>query len=88
MRLGLTGNLRRYVDYDFAIELPARTVHEAVRLLGERYPRARPVLLDGAGHVRSIHRLVLNGTVLDRAELGSAVGPRDELVILTPITAG
>jgi hypothetical protein len=63
-------------------------VHEAVRLLGERYPRARPVLLDGAGHVRSIHRLVLNGTVLDRAELGSAVGPRDELVILTPITAG
>ena len=88
MRLELTGNLRRYVGYDFAIELDAHTVRGAVQMLGDRYPAARPVLLDAAGGLRSVHRLVLNGTLLGRNELGRAVGPADELVILTPITGG
>jgi hypothetical protein len=83
MTIDLTGNLRRYVDFDFEIRLEADTVLEGLRRLSERYPAIKEVLFDGDGNVRSVHRLTLNGSVLGRDELVRATGPNDEIVILT-----
>jgi molybdopterin converting factor small subunit len=88
MKIGLTGNLRRYVDFDFEIMLNASTVLEGLRRLGERYPAVKRVLFDGDGNVRSVHRVALNGSLLKVDELERAIGPGDEVVILTPITGG
>jgi molybdopterin synthase sulfur carrier subunit len=88
MKIGLTGNLRRYVDFDFEIALEAGSVLEALRRLGERYPDAKEVLFDAEGRVRSVHRVTLNGAVLGADELERAAGPADEVVVLTPIAGG
>jgi sulfur-carrier protein len=88
MRIGLTGNLRRYVDFDFDIVVDAGSVLEGLRRLGERYPAVKRVLFDTEGKVRSVHRVALNGSLLNVDELERAVGPGDEVVILTPITGG
>jgi sulfur-carrier protein len=88
MKIGLTGNLRRYVDFDFEIVLDASTVLDGLRRLSESYPAVRRVLFDAEGNVRSVHRVALNGSLLRVDELERAIGPSDEVVILTPITGG
>jgi sulfur-carrier protein len=88
MKIGLTGNLRRYVDFDFDIELDAGSVLEGLRRLGERYPAVNGVLFDADGKVRSVHRMALNGSLLEADGLERATGPGDEVIILTPITGG
>jgi molybdopterin converting factor small subunit len=88
MKIGLTGNLRRYVDFDFEIALDAGTVLDGLRRLSERYPAVKRVLFDAEGRVRSVHRVALNGALLKADELERAIGPGDEVVILTPITGG
>ncbi|MDN5858376.1 MAG: MoaD/ThiS family protein [Pseudonocardia sp.] len=88
MRVGVSGNLRRYVDFDFDIELDARSVRDALFQLSVRYPAIEPVLLDGAGGIRSIHRIVLNGSLLGADELNRPATAHDEVIILTPITGG
>jgi molybdopterin synthase sulfur carrier subunit len=88
MKIGLTGNLRRYVDFDFDIVLDASTVLDGLRRLSESYPAVSPVLFDAEGNVRSVHRVALNGSLLEVDDLERAIGPSDEVVILTPITGG
>lgn len=88
MRIGLSGNLRRYVDFDFDVTLDASSVLEGLRRLGARYPSVNGVLFDGDGKVRSVHRVVLNGSLLEADELERATGPGDEVVILTPLAGG
>jgi sulfur-carrier protein len=88
MKIGLTGNLRRYVDFDFEIALDAGTVLDGLRRLSERYPAVKRVLFDAEGRARSVHRVALNGALLKADELERAIGPGDEVVILTPITGG
>jgi hypothetical protein len=56
--------------------------------LGERYPAVQRVLFDAEGNVRSGHRVALNGSLLKVDELERAIGPSDEVLILTPITGG
>ena len=88
MKVGLTGNLRRYVDFDFEIMLDASTVLDGLRRLSESYPAVKQVLFDAEGKVLSVHRVALNGSLLKVDELERAIGPSDEVVILTPITGG
>jgi molybdopterin synthase sulfur carrier subunit len=88
MKIDVTGNLRRYVDFDFEIRVHAGSVLESLRRLGERYPAVKQVLFDAEGKVRSVHRVTLNGELLAQNELERATGADDEVVILTPITGG
>jgi sulfur-carrier protein len=88
MKFDFTGNLRRYVDFDFEIELEASSVMEGLHRLTERYPAVKEVLFDAEGKVRSVHRVLLNGAPINAGELDRATAPDDEVAILTPIAGG
>jgi molybdopterin converting factor small subunit len=51
-------------------------------------PSLRPVLLDGAGQFRKVHRLFVNQDQLRNDELSRPVGAGDEVMILTAIAGG
>lgn len=84
----LSGNLRRYAGYERTCEVTAPTVTAALDALVERHSALRTVLLDGDGTVRSVHRLSLDGEVIDRREVGQNLNGSKELFILTALAGG
>lgn len=88
MKIVLSGNLIRYASFEREVELEARTVSAALDELVARFPDLRPVVLDGEGQLRRVHRLYLNGEVLGTAEGDLALEPNDELGILTAVAGG
>ncbi|MEE8569276.1 MAG: MoaD/ThiS family protein [Anaerolineales bacterium] len=88
MNIVLSGNLRRYTSFEGEVELEATTITNALDALVERFPDLKPVLYDADGKTRSVHRLYLNGDVLDVGDIDHDLGPTDELGILTAIAGG
>ena len=88
MRLVVSGNLRRFTEFESEIELDASSVETALSQLVERFPGMRPVIFDGQGQLRAVHRLHVNGEVLDKGDTARALAPDDELGILTAIAGG
>jgi len=70
------------------VQLEAASVSNALDTLVERFPDLKPVLYDAAGKPCSVHRLFLNGEVLDVGDTDHALEPSDELGILTAIAGG
>jgi molybdopterin converting factor small subunit len=89
MTVFLSGNLKRFADFESEVEIDATTIPAGLELLVERYPKLRPVVFDGEGAVRRVHRLYLNGEVLSHDEvLSQTVGAKDELGLLTALAGG
>ena len=88
MNVVLSGNLRRFTSFEGEVQLEATTVTEALDTLVEQFPDLKPVLYDANGKPRSVHRLFLNGEVLDVGDTDHNLEPTDELVILTAIAGG
>ena len=88
MTIVLSGNLRRYTSFEGEVELEATSVSKALDALVERFPDLKPVLHDATGKPRSVHRLYLNGEVLEVGDTDHALAPTDELGILTAIAGG
>jgi len=88
MNLVLSGNLRRFASFEGEVQLAATTVSEALDSLVERFPDLKPVLYDANGKPRSVHRLYLNGAVLDVSDTDHSLEPADELGILTAVAGG
>jgi hypothetical protein len=88
VKLKLSGNLLRFSGMRSEIAVDAATVEVGIRTLVEAYPDLRLVLLDARGQVRAVHRLFLDGELLPSEELDRAVGPDDEVTILTAIAGG
>jgi sulfur-carrier protein len=89
MKIVLSGNLKRFADFEAEVEVEATTIPTALGLLVERYPKLRPVIHDGAGGLRKVHRLFVNGEVLSAEEVETReLGPQDELGILTALAGG
>lgn len=88
MTIVVSGNLRRFTGFESEVELDADSVPTALGQLVERFPQLRPVVLDSDGNLRQVHRLYLNGELLDRGDAGRALAPNDELGILTAIAGG
>lgn len=88
MNVVLSGNLRRFTAFEGEVQLEATTVTEALDTLVEQFPDLKPVLYDGSGKPRSVHRLFLNGEVLDVGDTDHNLEPTDELGILTAIAGG
>lgn len=84
----VSGNLRRYTSFEQEVRLDATSLEGALEALVARYPGLRPVLYDGDGKLRSVHRLFLNGELLDVGHGDRALAPTDELGILTAIAGG
>lgn len=88
MKIVVSGNLMRYTDYQKEIELSASTVRGALDVLVEQHPALKQVLIDANGGVRMVHRLHLNGEVLQADELDRSVAASDEVGILTALAGG
>jgi hypothetical protein len=88
MRFLVSGNLLRFTGFRDTIPIPAATIEEGLQRLVEQHPDLRPVLFDGEGRFRQVHRLFLNDQSLDSTALGSAAGPDDDVTILTAIAGG
>lgn len=84
----VSGNLRRYTAFEQEVQVDATSLGGALDALVARYPGLRPVLYDGDGKLRSVHRLFLNGELLDVGTHDRALAPTDELGILTAIAGG
>jgi len=88
MNVVLSGNLRRFTSFEGEVQLEATTVTEALDKLVEQFPDLQPVLYDANRKPRSVHRLFLNGEVLDVGDTDHNLEPTDELGILTAIAGG
>ena len=88
MNVVLSGNLRRYTAFEGEVQLDAASVTEALDTLVEQFPDLKPVVYDADGKLRSVHRLYLNGDVLDIGDTDHDLEPTDELGILTAIAGG
>ena len=88
MRFLMSGNLLRFSNFQNEIDVNAPTIVEGLAKLCADCPLLEPVLFDGAGSLRQVHRLFLNGDALDRGDLDRAVSGGDELTILTAIAGG
>jgi molybdopterin converting factor small subunit len=88
MNIVLSGNLRRYTEFEGEVELEAASIGEALDKLVSRFPDLKPVIFDGSGGLRSVHRLFLNGDVLEGDHANHPVQTHDELGILTAIAGG
>jgi molybdopterin converting factor small subunit len=87
MKLIVSGNLMRFTEYQKEIPIDATTVLAALEVLVERYPGLRPVVFDGQGNVRSVHRLHLNGEAIG-SQLDRPLAPDDEVGLLTALAGG
>lgn len=88
MIIVLSGNLRRYTDFEGEVEVNASTLSDALEALIQRHPALQPVIYDGDGNLRSVHRLYLNGDILEVGDMAHPLGADDELGILTAIAGG
>ena len=88
MNIVLSGNLRQYTDFEGEVELNVDSVGEALDALVIRFPNIKPVVFDGNGNLRSVHRLYLNGEVLESKDIKRELAPTDELGILTAVAGG
>jgi sulfur-carrier protein len=88
MKFVVSGNLKRFIGFEAAIDLDADSIDSALHQLLERFPTMRSVVLDGKGSLRAVHRLYLNGEVLDCKDTQRTLRPDDELGILTAIAGG
>lgn len=88
MKFSFSGNMLRFVDHNDEVSVDGATVAEGIARLVESYPDLRPVLYDGQGQLRAIHRIFLNGDLLQRSDVGRAVGQDAEISVLTPIAGG
>jgi hypothetical protein len=88
MRFVLSGNLLRFSGFRREVPIEAVTVQQGLSALVDGCPGLRPVLLDGEGRLRAVHRLFLNGDPLGPQELGCEARADDEVTLLTAIAGG
>jgi molybdopterin converting factor small subunit len=88
MRVVLSGNLRRYTEFESDLEFTVHSVSDALSALVERFPGLDPVVYDGDRKLRSVLRLYVNGDLLANGDTDHALEPNDELGILTAIAGG
>ena len=88
MKFRFSGNLLRYVDFHQEVEVEGVTVADGLRNVIEIYPEFGPVILDGNGEIRLLHRFCLNGVFLSLPELEEPVRLDDIVAVVSPITGG
>jgi hypothetical protein len=88
MKLVLSGTLLRFVDYQSELALEASTPMGALNEAATRFPSLKPVLFDGAGTLRTMHRLFVNGEQIPTSEVGRDLREGDCLEVLTAIAGG
>jgi len=88
MNLTFSGTLLRFVDYNKNVSFEACTVRDALAQVSEQYPKIRPVIYDGDGAIRAVHRISLNGELITEEEFDTELNDDDHVEILTAIAGG
>lgn len=85
----LTPQLRRFTGVEGADTVEGATVREVLDAYFALHPQVRSYVVDEQGAVRRHVVVFLNGRQLvDRAGLGEAVGPDDELHVFQALSGG
>lgn len=88
-RVELTRQLRRFTGVDGVATVDGTTVGEALDAFFALHPHVRTYVVDEHGAIRRHVVVFLNGRQLvDRAGLGQAVGPDDELHVFQALSGG
>ena len=88
MNIVLSGNLRRYTDFEGEVALNADSIGEALDKLVKQFPDLKPVVYAADGKLRAVHRLYLNGDILEGDQSARKLNSTDELGILTAVAGG
>ena len=88
MKIVLSGTMLRFTNYNRKIEVEATNISNAIQSLTAAYPSVKKILLDGAGNVRSVHRLFLNSEMISEADMQRPLKPDDQLDIITAVAGG
>jgi molybdopterin converting factor small subunit len=78
----------RFASYQKEIEIEASTIEDAFAALVTRFPDLRGVLFGADGKLRSVHRVFCNGDAVVGAPDQLALGPTDEISLVTAIAGG
>jgi hypothetical protein len=71
-----------------AVEVPAATVEGALRALTDRHPNLTPLVWAKDGALNPVMVLFLNDRQLGAAEIGTPVGPGDQIDLVPAIEGG
>ena len=88
MKFQFSGNLLRYVDFHREVEVSGDTVEEGVINLSQQFPGFGRIIHDSEGYIRMLHRLHLNGELLDPDDYSQPVTSKDVIGVITPIAGG
>jgi hypothetical protein len=84
-----TRHLVRYFPDLREVEVAGDTVRDVVRALDARWPGLAAYLVDDRGALRKHVNIFVRGEmVADRATLGDAVGPRDDIHVIQALSGG
>lgn len=87
-RIAFTPNLRRHLDCP-AQDAPGATLREALDSVFTANPRLRGYLLDEHGRLRRHVTIFVNDRpAADRATLGDALAPADEIFVFQALSGG
>ena len=71
-----------------SVEVPAATVESALRALTDRHPPLTPLVWGKDGALNPVTVVFLNDHQLPAAEIGTPVGPGDEIDIVPALEGG
>jgi hypothetical protein len=71
-----------------SVDVPAATVELALRALTDRHPDLTPLVWAKDGALNPVMVLFLNDRQLGAAEIGTTVGPGDEIDIVPALEGG
>ena len=71
-----------------AVDVQAATIESALRALTDRHPSLMPLVWAKDGALNPVMVLFLNDRQLGAAEIGTPVGPGDEIDIVPAIEGG
>ena len=70
------------------VDVPAATVESALRALTDRHPTLTTLVWAKDGAINPVMVMFLNDRQLGAAEIGTAVGPGDEIDIVPALEGG
>ena len=70
------------------VDVPAATVESALRALTDRHPNLTPLVWAKDGAVNSVMVVFLNDRQLGAADIGTPVGPGDQIDIVPALEGG
>ena len=87
-RIRFTNLFAERIDGVNSVDVQGATVESALRALTDRHPDLTPLVWAKDGALNSVMVVFLNDRQLGAAEIGTPVGPGDEIDIVSALEGG